>query len=233
MDIVQHIEERHGIIGLAHLTCVLHTKDELKGIIENIKSRGIKNILALRGDPPLDQPDWTPGADNFSFSSDLVGFIRREFGDHFGIAVAGFPEGHLMCKDRDKDAQYLKKKIDAGADVVITQIYFDNKDYFDYVGRLRKIGVHAPVLPGILPITDYEKLKRFCSLCGATITDEVKGIFEPIADDPDAMYKAGINFAVRQCQQLLASGAPGLHFYSLNKLSPTDKILAAIGSINR
>ena len=228
MDIIQHIEEKHKIIGLAHLTCVLHTKDELKTIIENIKSRGIRNILALRGDAPIDQPNWKPGPENFKYSSELVAFIRQLFGDHFGIAVAGFPEGHLMCKDREKDAQYLKMKIDAGADFVITQIYFDNKDYFEYVTRLKKIGVNARVIPGILPITDYEKLQRFCSLCGATITDNVKKVFEPIRNDPEATLKAGIDFAVNQCRELLKGGAPGIHFYSLNKVHPTDAILKTL-----
>jgi len=230
VDIVEHIQETHQIIGMAHLTCVLHTKDELRVIINDMKQRGIKNILALRGDPPADHPDWTPGKDNFKYSSELVDFIKKEFGDHFGIAVAGFPEGHLLCKDRDKDAEYLKLKIDAGADFVITQIYFDNKDYFQYVERLGKIGVTNRIIPGILPITDYEKLQRFCAMCGATITNNVKEIFEPIKNDPEAMIAAGIDFAIKQCKELLAGGAPGLHFYSLNKISPTDKILKALRS---
>ena len=225
IDIVEHIDRTHGIPSMAHLTCVLHTKDELKGIIGEIKTRGIKNILALRGDPPADNPDWQPGPENFKYSSELVAFIRKEFGDHFSIGVAGFPEGHLLCKDRDKDAGFLKMKIDAGADFVITQLFFDNKDYFEYVERLRKIGVTNRIIPGILPITDYEKLQRFCKICGATVTGNVKRIFEPIQGNVEAMERAGIDFAVKQCNELLAGGAPGMHFYSLNKLSPTDKIL--------
>jgi len=228
IDIVSFIEQKLHIIGMHHLTCVLHTKEELRHIIERIKDRRIKNILALRGDPPKDQPDWTPGENNFKYSSELVAFIRQEFDDHFGIAVAGFPEGHILCPDRDKDAQYLKLKTDAGADFIITQLFFDNQDYFDYVKRLGKLGVMQRVIPGILPITDYAGLQRFCAMCGATVTDHVKGIFEPIADDPEATLKAGIDFAVDQCQKLLDGGAPGLHFYTLNKLSPTDKILEGL-----
>ena len=224
-DIVQHIQEKHQCISVAHLTCVLHTKEEIKNILTDIQNRGINNVLALRGDPPQDNPGWTPGAENFKYSSELCAFIRRNFGDHFGIGVAGFPEGHILCRDRERDAQYLKIKIDNGADFVITQLFFNNQDYFDYVKRLRTIGVQARVLPGILPITDYPGLLRFCNLCGATVTEEVKRIFEPIQNDKEKTLEAGITFAVRQCRELLTGGAPGLHFYTLNKLHPTDAIL--------
>ena len=213
---------------MAHLTCVLNTKEDIRRILDNVKARGIRNILALRGDPPKDNPHWQPTDQNFKYSSELVAFIRSQFGDYFGIGVAGFPEGHLLCRDREQDAKYLKLKIDSGADFVITQLFFNNQDYFDYVQRLKKIGVNVPVIPGILAITDYPSLIRFCGLCGATITEEIKKIFEPIQNNPEATLKAGIEFAIRQCQSLLAGGAPGLHFYCLNKLSPTNKILSAL-----
>lgn len=227
-DVVQHIEEHHRVIGMAHLTCVLNTKDDIAAIVADIKSRGIKNILALRGDPPKDQPDWQPTDDNFKYSSDLAAFIREKYGEYFGIAVAGFPEGHILCPEREKDAEFLKVKIEAGADFVITQLFFDNRDYFEYVDRLRRIGVEVRVIPGILPITDYAALQRFCSLCGATVTNEVKKIFEPLQDDRDATVKAGIEFAIHQCRELMDGGAPGIHFYCLNKLHPTDAILEAV-----
>ncbi len=228
LDVVQHIEEKHDIAGLAHLTCVVHTKDEIKGILEDIKSRGIQNILALRGDPPQDNPDWQPGDENFKYSSELCCFIREHFGDHFSIGVAGFPEGHALCPNKDLDAQYLKTKIDSGADFVITQLFFDNQEYFDYVNRLKNLNINARIIPGILPITNYASLLRFCGLCGTTVTDKVKEIFEPIREDKEATLEAGIQFAVRQCRALLDGGAPGLHFYCLNKVSPTDKILTAL-----
>jgi methylenetetrahydrofolate reductase (NADPH) len=213
---------------MAHLTCVLNTKNDIAAIVEDIRSRGIRNILALRGDPPKDHPDWQPTEDNFKYSSELAAFIRAKYGDYFGITVAGFPEGHLLCPDRDKDAEFLKVKIDAGADCVITQLFFDNRDYFDYVERLRKIGVEVRVIPGILPITDYRALQRFCAVCGATVTDEVKKIFAPLQDDQDATVRAGTEFAIRQCQELLGGGAPGIHFYCLNKVHPTAEILEAV-----
>jgi len=227
-DVVQHIEEQHRVIGMAHLTCVLNTKDDIRTIVEDIKSRGIRNILALLGDPPQDQPDWQPTDDNYKYSSELAAFIRANFGDYFGIAVAGFPEGHILCPDRERDAGFLKLKIEAGADFVITQLFFENKDYFEYSDRLRRIGVNVRVIPGILPITDYGALQRFCSLCGATVTDEVKKIFEPIQDDKEATVRAGVEFVIRQCKELLDGGAPGIHFYCLNKLHPTDEILQAV-----
>jgi methylenetetrahydrofolate reductase (NADPH) len=227
-DIVQHIQEKHQTVGLAHLTCVLHTKEEIKNILNDVQSRGIQNILALRGDPPLDNPDWKPMSENFHYSSQLCAFIREHFGDSFSIGVAGFPEGHLLCKDRDQDARFLKIKIDSGADFVITQLFFDNKDYFEYVDRLRKIGVMAPIIPGILPITNYDALLRFTALCGATITKEVKNIFEPLKEDKEATLKAGIQYAIHQCRELLDGDAPGLHFYTLNKLQPTADILSEI-----
>ena len=228
LDVVQHIQDKHAVAGLAHLTCVLHTKEEIKNILKDIQSRGIRNVLALRGDPPQDNPRWKPGEDSFRYSCELCAFIRQNFGDYFTIGVAGFPEGHILCPDRALDARYLKIKIDNGADFVITQLFFDNKDYFDYVARLRSLGVTNRVIPGILPITHYKNLVKFCALCGATITPEVKEIFEPIQDDQERTLKAGIDFAVRQCRELLDGGAPGLHFYCLNKISPTDKILSEI-----
>lgn len=229
-DIVQHIQQKHYIPGVAHLTCVCHTRDELKSMLTDLKNRGIQNVLALRGDPPKDNPNWQAGPDNFKYSSELCAFIRKNFGDHFGIGVAGFPEGHILCPDREQDAKFLKIKIDNGADYVITQLFFNNQDYFDYVQRLRKLGVHARVLPGILPITDYNGLVKFCALGGATVTDEIKKIFIPIQDDKEKTVAEGIKFAIRQCQGLLAGGAPGLHFYCLNKLHPVNEILKGINS---
>lgn len=227
-DIVEHIQTQHDIPGVAHLTCVCHTKEEIRNILTEIKRRGLCNVLALRGDPPKDNPTWQPGAENFKYSSELCAAIRSAFGTHFSVGVAGFPEGHILCPDRQKDAEFLKLKFENGADYVITQLFFNNQDYFDYVARLRKIGVAARIIPGILPITDFNALLKFCTLCGATVTDEVKNIFAPIADDKEKTYQAGVAFAIKQCRQLLDRGAPGLHFYTLNKLQPVSEILNSV-----
>ena len=228
LEVVQHIQDKHNTAGLAHLTCVLHSKEEIKKILEDIKSRGIENVLALRGDPPLDNPGWQPTKINFKYSSDLCAFMRKHFDDYFSIGVAGFPEGHLLCPDKDQDAEYLKIKIECGADFVITQLFFDNKDYFQYVNRLKNLEITTRIIPGIFPITNFSGLIKFCKLCGTTVTEELKSIFEPIQDDKEATLQAGIQFAVRQCRELLDGGAPGLHFYCLNKAEPTATILAEL-----
>lgn len=228
LDLVEHIQNTHKVPSMAHLTCVGHSKDDIHTIIKDIGSRQIQNILALRGDPPQDDPEWQPGADNFKYSCELVAFIRNSFNDYFSIGVAGFPEGHILCKDLNKDSEYLKTKIDNGANFVITQFFFNNEHYFNYVERLRALGVNSRVLPGILPITNYESLIKFSALCGATVPQEIKDIFAPIAEDKEATLDAGIKFAIKQCKYLLEGGAPGLHFYSLNKLEPTRSILAEV-----
>ena len=225
LDIVELIQNKHHVPSVAHLTCVLHTKDAIKDILTEMKRRGICNVLALRGDPPKDDPSWMPGESNFKYSWELVAFIREHFKDHFSIGVAGFPEGHLLCPDRQLDAQYLKNKIAHGADYVITQLFFNNQDYFDYVARLRELGVTSRVIPGILPITDYPALVRFSSMCGASISQEVHDIFKPIAGDPQRTLEAGINFCLKQSRELLQGSAPGLHFYTLNKIHPVDIII--------
>lgn len=227
-DIVDQIQKKHKIIGVAHLTCIGSTKGEIQFILDEIRRKDISHILALRGDPPKDNPDWKPTVQHFHYSFELCRFIRQRYGDFFSIGVAGFPEGHILCPDRDLDAQYLRMKIDAGANYVITQLFFDNKDYFQYVERLRKLGVTARVIPGIIPITDYKGIVNFCKVCGTTIPKEVKEAFEPLQDDKEATILEGIRYAVRQCRELLDHGAPGIHFYTLNKISPIDIILSEI-----
>lgn len=228
LDVVEYIQKTYNIPAMAHLTCIAHTRDEIKNIVDNIIRKGIKNILAMRGDPPKDNPDAVVTSNNFRHSSDLVEFIRGYTGGGCSIAVAGFPEGHPLTLDRDKNAQFLKNKIDKGGDFVMTQLFFSNEDYFDYVKRLRTIGVNARVIPGILPITDYKGLIRFCDICKASIPEKVHNIFKTISDNPDAVLKAGIDFAVQQCRGLLDGGAPGIHFFTLNKVYPVSMILKAI-----
>ena len=229
-DIVQHIQNEHQIPGVAHLTCVLNSKKEILEILNDIKGRGIRNVLALRGDPPLDQPDWTPGEDNFAYSYQLCQFIRDHFGDFFGIGVAGFPESHPLCRDKEKDAQFLKMKLDSGGDYVLTQFFWDNRDYFEYIHRLQKIGITARIIPGIFPFTDYEKMKGFALKDGIGITSELQDIFEPIKTDREKTVAAVIDFTVRRCRELLGGGAPGLHFYTLNKAHPVDEIVKQLKS---
>jgi len=227
MDIVDDLQKRFQIPTMHHLTCVGHSKAELKGIIERMMGKNICNILALRGDPPQGVEQWEPTPNGFEYCYQLIELIRS-FGDFFSIGVAGFPEGHINCPDKETDSRYLKRKIDAGGEFVITQLFFNNKDYFEYLERVRRIGVTVRIIPGILPITDYQALLRFCSTCGATIPQRVHDIFKPLDGDAEATYRAGIQFAVEQCNDLLEGGAPGLHFYTLNKVDPTRRILNKI-----
>jgi len=227
MEIVDELQKKFNVPVMHHFTCVGHSREELKNILEKMKKRNIRNILALRGDAPEGEEFWTPAEDGLEYCYQLIELIR-EHGDFFSIGVAGFPEGHIHCPDKATDSKYLKIKIDAGGEFVITQLFFDNKDYFEYLERIRKIGVNVRVLPGIITITDYKILLKFCGTCGATIPKKVHDIFKPLDGNSEATYKAGVEFAVEQCKELLDGGAPGLHFYSLNKVEPTREVLSKV-----
>lgn len=227
LDIAVELQRRFGRPVIHHLTSIGHNCEQLRGILAQIKRAGICNILAMRGDPPRDNPSYQPSPDEPRFGYQLVQ-ICREFGDSFAVGVPGFPEGHTQTPTKELDSRYLKIKQDAGAEFVITQLFFDNQDYYDYVERCRQVGVTMRLIPGIFPITDYPKLVRFCRLCGAKIPEFVSKTFETIVDDPEATYKRGMKMAIEQCQDLLAHGAPGLHFFCLNKLEPTATIFRAV-----
>ncbi len=221
-EIVERIKKEHGIEAMAHLTCVASSRGEMRDILEDLKNRGIENALALRGDPPKGSTEFMTPKDGFAYAGELVEDIRA-FGG-FSIGVAGFPEMHPDSRDRKKDLFYLKKKVDAGADFVITQLFFDNKLYFDFVRDARLEGVAVPIIPGIMPITDFNQLEKFTTMCGASIPEVVRRDLTPLRDNLDAVYRYGVAYATRQCQELLDNGAPGLHFYTLNKSRATREI---------
>ncbi len=227
MDIVDEFQKRFGVPVMHHFTCIGHSQAELGAIIKEMKKRNICNILALYGDPPQGMEYWEPAPNSLKYCYQLIELIRA-YDSFFSIGVAGFPEGHIDCPDKETDSRYLKIKINAGGDFVITQLFFDNKDYFEYLERVRKIGVTVRIIPGILPITNYQQLLRFCNICGATISQRVHDIFRPLDGDDEATYKAGLEFTIEQCNELLEGGAPGLHFYTLNKVGPTREILSRI-----
>jgi methylenetetrahydrofolate reductase (NADPH) len=208
-----------------HLTLVSQTKDELAATIRRIKDAGIRNILALRGDPPVEMgKEFRKVEGGLEYSYELVDLIREVGGDWFSIGVAGFPEGHVNCPSKDLDSIYLARKVRHGADFVVTQLFFDNSIYSEYVERVRRAGVNVAIVPGVLPITDYAKLLQFCDTCGAYICDEVHKVFGPVKEDAAATIEKGVDFAARQCEDLLARGAPGIHFYCLNKAEPVKTI---------
>jgi len=229
MEICAEIQKRFDLSVMHHFTCVGHSHEELKDIIHQMHKNNIQNILALRGDPPKGVDTWEPAPDELHYCYQLIDLIHEIDKDFFSIGVAGFPEGHINCPDKETDTRYLRMKIDHGGEFVVTQLFFDNAVYSEYLERLTNAGVHVRVLPGILPITSYEGLITFCNICGTVITPEVHDIFQPIRDNKEATREAGIEFAVRQCRDLLDRGAPGLHFFTLNKVEPAREIWKRLG----
>jgi methylenetetrahydrofolate reductase (NADPH) len=226
--IVDRIQRQHGLTALAHLTCVNHTRGQVRELLERIRSLGCKNILALRGDPP-DGGEFRPPPGGFEFAAQLVRFIR-ESGD-FSIGVAGFPEGHIACTEgKHADWRHLKEKTDAGADFILTQLFFDNADYFefrDYVAG--KLGVCVPLVPGIIPILSASQITKFTQLCGAKIPPPLRSKLDQLSGNDEAAAEFGIEYATKQCGELLRAGAPGLHFYTLNKSRSTVRVLKNLG----
>ena len=226
--IVDCIQRQHGLIALAHLTCVNHTRGQVRELLGKIRSLGCENILALRGDPP-GGGEFQPTPGGFEFAAQLVKFIR-ESGD-FSIGAAGFPEGHIACQaGKYADWRHLKEKTDAGADFILTQLFFDNADYFefrDYVAG--KLGVCVPLVPGIIPILNASQIMKFTQLCGAKIPPPLRSKLDQLAGNDEAAAEFGIEYATKQCEELLRAGAPGLHFYTLNKSRSTVRVLKNLG----
>jgi methylenetetrahydrofolate reductase (NADPH) len=221
---VDRIQREHRITAMAHLTCVNATVDETCGVLEQTRALGIKNLLALRGDPPAGSREFVQAQGGFEYSYQLVQRIRQCGG--FSIGVAGFPEGHVACcKGRHVDWQRLKAKIEHGADFVITQLFFDNRHYFELREFLASRGVTVPIVPGILPILSTSQIKRFVALCGANLPLPLLSELERRADDDEAVSQFGIEYATAQCEELLREGAPGLHFYTLNKARSTTAVI--------
>ena len=224
LTIVDRIQREQQMTAMAHLTCVNATVEDTRAVLEQTRARGIKNILALRGDPPDGAAEFTKTDGGFEYSYQLVQFIR-EFGG-FSIGVAGFPEGHIACREgKHVDWQRLKTKIDHGADFVITQLFFDNSSYFEFRDYLTALGVTVPLVPGILPILSTSQIKRFVALCGAALPPALVSELEKRGDDDAAVLQFGIDYATRQCEELLREGAPGLHFYTLNKARSTTAVV--------
>jgi methylenetetrahydrofolate reductase (NADPH) len=232
LGIVDRIQREQGITAMAHLTCVNATIAETSAVLDQTRALGIKNILALRGDPPNGAKAFVPAEGGFEYSYQLVRHIRESGG--FAIGVAGFPEGHIDCRDgKQVDWQRLKDKIEHGADFVITQLFFDNRDYFAMRDFLAAQGVTVPIVPGILPILSTGQIKRFVALCGADLPALLLSELERRGDDDEAVTEFGIEYATRQCEDLLRQGAPGLHFYTLNKARSTTAVVANLGLADR
>jgi methylenetetrahydrofolate reductase (NADPH) len=228
LSIVDRIQREQSLTAMAHMTCVNATRDETASVLNQARSLGITNILALRGDPPGGTGVFQKTEGGFEFSYELVRFIKEMGG--FSIGVAGFPEGHMACSDgKHADWRHLKHKIDQGADFVITQLFFSNHDFFEFRDYLSSLGVKVPLVPGIMPVMSAAHIKRIVSLCGAVLPPLLVSELDARGSDDEAVTQFGIEYATRQCEELLREGVPGLHFYTLNKSRATTEIVGNLG----
>lgn len=229
LDLVGRIKNEIGIEAMAHLTCVAATAAEIDAVLVRLEERGIENVLALRGDPPAGESAFQATSGGFRHASELVRFIK----EHHDFCVGGacYPEGHVECPDKEQDLRNLTQKTAAGAEFLVTQLFFDNIDYFDFLKRARALGIDRPVVPGIMPITSFSQVKRFTSMCGARIPRQLLKRLEGAAHDAEAVVQIGVEHATAQCRGLLEGGAPGIHFYTLNRSPATMEIFANLKAL--
>jgi len=227
-SIVEKIQNEFGIVGVAHLTCVNASKDQILKILEDLEKRNITNLLCLRGDPPQGKSQFTPPPHGFRYASELVAFIRKEGQKKFTIGVAAYPEGHLECNNKEEDLKHLKIKTDAGADYLLTQLFFQNDYYFDFIQKARQIGIKQKIIPGIMPITNYGQLRRFTQICGTSVPSSLQQSLESIQENEARVKQFGVEYASKQCGELLQSEVPGLHFYILNQPDSVTQVLTSL-----
>ena len=211
---------------MAHLSCVGSTREELEAILDDMRQAGIENILALRGDPPRSEGPWRPHPGGVSYSTELAALIHGR--QDACVGGACHPEVHPEAPDLAYDLRFLKEKVDTGVSFLITQLFFDNDLYFRFVEEARAVGIEVPIVPGVMPITDLRQIKTITGMCGATIPPALQEALEWRSHDPEAVLQLGVSHATLQCAELLAGGAPGIHFYTLNRSSATRAILSAL-----
>jgi len=224
----------HGLDVMMHLTCTNMEKEMLHQALETCKKNGIRNILALRGDPPggVNAGEWKAVEGGLSYATDLVRYIKEHFGDYFCIGVAGYPEGHLECESKEADLRHLKEKVDAGADLIVTQLFYDNEEFLAFVDKCKAMGINVPILPGIMPIQAYGGFCRMTSLCKTKVPPSILADLEPIKDDAEKVKDYGVDLAARMCKELVDRGTPGLHFYTLNLETSCFRIIKALGLVD-
>lgn len=228
VDLVGRIKNDIGIESMAHLTCVGHTADEIGGVIDELRSVGVENVLALRGDPPKGQADFVPTAGGFRYANELIAYIRRRA--DICIGAACYPEVHPEAPDADRDLDNLKRKVDAGADFLITQLFFDNQSFLAFRDRVERAGISIPIIAGIMPVLSVKQVKRFTDMCGAKIPKDLLSRIEAVEDDVEAVRHIGMYHATRQCLSLIDEGVAGIHFYTLNRSAATRAIYQCIKS---
>ena len=227
LEIVGRVRRRFDCPVASHLTCVGSTVDQLRAYLRDAAAAGVDYIVALRGDPPQGQAHFEAVAGGLAYACDLVQFVRREF-PQFGIAVAGYPETHREAASPQADLENLKRKVDCGGDVVLTQMFYRNDDFHRFVDRCRAAGIGVPIVPGVLPVTNLAQIKRIAALCGARLPADFLSALEACGDDAQAQFETGVGFATRQVAELIERGAPGVHFYVLNKSQATARILTSL-----
>ncbi|MFT4543120.1 MAG: methylenetetrahydrofolate reductase (NADPH) [Planctomycetota bacterium] len=225
-QVVTQIQNELDLLAMAHQTCVAASKDEIRRGIQSLVDAGITNVLALRGDPPEGESGFIASEDGFNHATDLLQFLGEEFDICLGAAC--YPEDHPESSSQDDDMKWTIAKQKAGAGFLVTQLFFDNRFYFDAVARAREQGLTVPIIPGIMPVTNVSQVERFTKMCGATIPQKLLGRLRRHQDDPAAVMATGIEWAITQCRELIEGGAPGLHFYTLNKSHATRSIVAAV-----
>lgn len=228
LELVARIQRDLGITTMAHLTCVGSTKAEIKDTLQRLHDSGIRNVLALRGDPPKGEAEFQATKGGFRYATELVAFIR-ELDLDFCIGAACYPEGHVECPDAEEDLQHLVEKVDAGADFLVSQLFFDNDEYRAFARRAHSAGISIPIVPGLMPVTNVSQVERFTKMCGARIPQELHRRLRIVQEDSSAVVATGVQWAVDQGRELLEQGAPGLHFYTLNRSSATLAVHAALG----
>lgn len=226
LEIVSRIQNELKIRSMAHLTCVGHTADEIGKILDELWDAGIRNVLALRGDPPAGQTNFVATEGGFANADALVKYVRERH--DFCVGVAGYPEGHPQCLNKTRDMEHLKRKVDNGAHFVVTQLFFDNADFYRFRDEARAAGIKVPIIAGIMPILNVGQIKRFVSMCGSKIPHPLLTKLEGLEGDSDAVHAAGVDYATQQCADLLANGCEGIHFYTLNRSKATVQIVKAL-----
>lgn len=231
IEIVDKVKNHYGVETVAHLTCVGATKENIDAVLDQLEKLGIENILALRGDPPAGDTTFVPVDDGFRYAKDLIGYARQR--NFFSIAAAAYPEGHLECRDIDKDIEYLKLKVDQGVDLLITQLFFDNAFFYTFREKMVQQGITCPITIGVMPVLNVAQIKRMTTLCGASIPTALARIMEKYGEVPADMEKAGIDYACRQIADLLDNKVDGIHLCTMNKAKQTKTIVHNLqGALN-
>jgi methylenetetrahydrofolate reductase (NADPH) len=227
LDIIERVKREYGCPVASHLTCVGSTVADLHAYLDEALERGVDNIVALRGDPPKGETSFRAVEGGLRYANELVRVIRESF-PKFGIAVAGYPEKHIECANADDDLRYLKQKVDCGADVVITQLFYENDDFFRFRDRATGLGITVPIVPGVLPVTNLAQIRRITSMCGAHLPKGLVESLERYEQSPDDQFEIGVDFATEQVQGLIDADVPGVHFYVLNKSPATCRVLRSV-----